>query len=343
MNPQVQKIQQYIEKSTKILIATHIRPDWDALASALLTEKILQKKYPNKYIRVVIEKGTIPNGEYLPGYTEILTDSFLTVVSEFDPDLIVITDCPSVNRISFSVSELEAWYHNNTIPIIAIDHHPPEDRMLPEIVFSTPYNCAVEEVYELFITECGYTQPAEIHRYLGAGILNDTNNFRFMRVNNRHTFSLVEKILSEGHFIDEIDRQITRYTPDHLLVVAEFLQNHQSDENVAYFWVTDEFAQAHPEISRDAYSIAKDAVNHYFLRNTTFKPIYLLLYPEGNGYKGSYRALINTYDVAFFAKKLGGGGQQPAAGFYLEAPSVETALAIALNTVAEHKEQAKIS
>lgn len=338
-----QSILDAITRAHKIIIFSHIRPDWDAISSNLLAAAILKKQFPDKKIISAIEKCAIPNGEYLPGYSEIVKENAVDVISREEPDLLIMTDCPDFTRISFDKDALKTYYANKTIPIIGIDHHPRERELLADYISNHNYNDAVEEVHMLFVKNFGFAEPEETPKYMAAGILNDTNNFMFLKENHRQTLDYVNDILDKGYLLDEVSRQITRYTGQHLLVLSEFFTHYKIGNHLTYFWVSDEFYKAHPEIPRDVYSIAKDVVNHYFLRNISFNEIFLVIYPEGTGYKGSFRALINRYDTTVFAKEFGGGGQKPAAGFNIEeVPSIEIAIEKVIDVVEKNLEKAKM-
>ena len=336
-------INETISKANKIIVFSHIRPDWDAISSNLLASEILRLQFPEKVIVSAIEKCAIPNGEYLPGYQNIETGNAMDTIEKEKPDVIIMTDCPDFTRISFDKEALKQYFSTKQIPLIGIDHHPRERELLADYISNHDYNDAVEEVHTLFVKTFGYAEPKETPKYMAAGILNDTNNFMFLKENHTQTLQYVDMILNNGYLLDEVSRQITRYTGQHLLVLSEFFTHYKIDKYVTYFWISDEFFHAHPEIPRDVYSISKDVINHYFLRNISFNEIFLVIYPENTGYKGSFRALINRYDTTVFAKEFGGGGQKPAAGFNIDGvPNITTAIQMVLEVVEENLEAAKM-
>lgn len=317
MTASEQTILELIKSAKNILLFSHKRPDWDAFSSLILATTILKENFPEKKITANIEQGKIENGEYIEGYSEILRENSIDLIEKTQPDLIILTDCSTFTRISFDEERAINFFVGKQIPVIGLDHHPLDREYLPELQSNHYFNSSVEEVHSLFIKKFNFADSATSPKCLAVGIMGDTNNFMFLKGSYNTTLDYVRYILDKGLLLDEVSMNISRYTKAHFTVLAEFLKNCTITDFVTYFYISDEFYTAHPEITPDIYSQTKEMVNQYFLRNVSFNKIFFLIYKDKGGYKGSLRALIDTYDTTVFATYLNGGGQKPASGYFI--------------------------
>jgi len=337
------KILELITKANSILVFSHIRPDWDAFASALLTTELIKTTFPDKTVSTAIEKGTITNGKYLPNYDSIKTDYALEVIKAFSPDLIIIADCPSLLRISVNSVAISEFFASSPIVTIGLDHHELLTTESPTYMSNHAFNSGVEEVFTLLVKTFGFKETPNSLKLLAAGIIGDTNNFLFLKGSYEQTFAYASYLLEHGIDFAEIDRQQNRYESIHILIIGEFLKNLTVTEFITYTFVSDKFYGVHPEINRDKYTESKEIFQLHFIRQVSDNKIVFLLYPEVPGYKGSLRSISDTYDTTVFAKYLNGGGHKTASGFKLIEPKTITeGIETVLTAINTHKQEALI-
>jgi len=337
------KILELITNAKRILVFSHIRPDWDAFASALLTTELIKATFPDKIVATVIEKGMITNGSYLPNYDTLQTGDAVEKIKGFGPDLIIVSDCPSLQRISFNSEAITEFFAISPIVTVGLDHHELVIINPPTYMSNHDYNSGVEEVFTLLVKTFGFKETPNALKLLASGIIGDTNNFLFMKGAYRQTFAYATYLLENGIDFAEIDRQQNIYEGAHLLVIGEFLKNLTITDFVTYTFVSDEFYKDHPEISRDKYTESKEIFQRHFIRQVSNNKIVFLLYPEVPGYKGSLRSISDTYDTTVLAKYLNGGGHKTASGFkLLEPKTIEEGVETVLTVIKTHQEEAKI-
>jgi len=336
-------ILELITNAKRILVFSHIRPDWDAFASALLTTELIKTSFPDKEIANAIEKGSITNGNYLPNFDSIITGNAVEVIKAFSPDLIIITDCPTLSRISFDSEAITGFYTSSHIATVGLDHHELVTTTAPTYMSNHGYNAGVEEIFTLFVKTFGFKETPNALKLLAAGIIGDTNNFLFMKGSYAQTFAYASYLLEHGIDFAEIDRQQNRYESIHILIIGEFLKNLTVTEFITYTFVSDKFYGVHPEINRDKYTESKEIFQLHFIRQVSDNKIVFLLYPEVPGYKGSLRSISDTYDTTVFAKYLNGGGHKTASGFKLIEPKTITeGIETVLTAINTHKQEALI-
>ena len=110
-----------IKTSKKILITSHFGPDPDAIASCLFTFGIIKTNFPDKILKITNE-GQVPQSlKSLEYFDEIVTEDFVNSLSNFNPDLIIVLDCPSIDRVSREQSQNARDYieKNNIKKIVA--------------------------------------------------------------------------------------------------------------------------------------------------------------------------------------------------------------------------------
>ena len=178
MNNIYKRIYKAIKKYNTIVIARHIGPDPDALASSLALKDIILNKFPKKNVYAVGASAT--KFRYL-GLLDKLPENL-------DNALLIVTDIPDNKRIDGANYKDFAYR-------IKIDHHPfvesfcdiewiddkasSASQMVMELVFNTPFKFNKE------IAEKLYT-----------GLVADTNRFLYSYTSEK-TFSLVSRLIKE--------------------------------------------------------------------------------------------------------------------------------------------------
>lgn len=179
MNNIYKKIYRTIKKYNTIVIARHIGPDPDALASSLALKDIILNKFPKKNVYAV---GASANKFKYLGQLDKLPE-------DVSKALLIVTDIPDSKRID-GASYKDFAYR------IKIDHHPYVETFCEIEWIDDKASSASQMVMELaFNTPFKITK--EIAEKLYTGLVTDTNRFLYSYTTEK-TFSLVAKLLKEN-------------------------------------------------------------------------------------------------------------------------------------------------
>lgn len=178
MNNIYKKIYKTIKKYNTIVIARHIGPDPDALASSLALKDIILNKFPNKKVYTV--GATAYKFRYLGTLDKLPED--------ISKALLIVTDIPDTKRIDGAPYK-EFEYR------IKIDHHPFVEKFCEIEWIDDKASSACQMIMELvFNTPFSFTK--EIAEKLYTGLVADTNRFLYSYTTEK-TFSLVSKLLKK--------------------------------------------------------------------------------------------------------------------------------------------------
>ncbi len=170
------QIYKEIKNAPKIIIARHIGPDPDALASSIGLKEIILNTFPNKEVYVV---GS-PTSKF----------KFLGQLDKFTEDmysgLLIVTDTPDYKRIDGVDSK-------KFQKSIKIDHHPFIEKTCKLEWIDDTASSASQMIAELALnTKLKLT--TETAEKLYAGIVADTNRFMFSYTSTK-TFDIVSELL----------------------------------------------------------------------------------------------------------------------------------------------------
>lgn len=291
MNNIYKKIYKTIKKYNTIVIARHIGPDPDALASSLALKDIILNKFPNKKVYAVGAAA------YKFKYLGVLDK----VPDDVKDALLIVTDIPDTKRIDGA--DYKSFDYR-----IKIDHHPfvekfceiewiddkasSASQMIMELVFNTPFEFNKEIAEKLFI-----------------GLVADTNRFLYSYTSEK-TFNLVSKLLKEQKIdMDKIYNNLYMRPLKELRFQGYISQNLKLTENgVAYLLITDD--KMH-EYNIDA-ATAGNMINNFNYIDEILVWVLFSVDVLNSNIRVSIRSrgpIINTVAQAF-----GGGGHAFASG-----------------------------
>lgn len=173
------KIFRLIKKYDEIVIARHIGPDPDAIASQIALRDSIKNTFPNK--RVYAIGAGVSKFKYL-GFLDKPDYNSLTNT------LLIVLDVPNFYRVD-GIDDLD--YKE----IIKIDHHPKEDIVGTVDFTSDEYSSTCEMVANI-LYETKLMMDKDISEKLFLGIVSDSERFLFKNT-TVGTFEICAKLIKD--------------------------------------------------------------------------------------------------------------------------------------------------
>ena len=180
------QIYRIIRNYNEIVIARHVGPDPDAVASQIALRDSIRATFPDK--RVYAVGAGVSRFKYL-GYLDHPDYNSLTNT------LLIVLDVPNF----FRIDGIEGLTYKD---ILKIDHHPKEDIVGTVDFTSSDYSSSAEMVADLlFNTKLVINE--DIASKLYVGIVSDSERFLF-RNTQVHTFEVALKLIKDFNlnFVD---------------------------------------------------------------------------------------------------------------------------------------------
>jgi phosphoesterase RecJ-like protein len=328
-----QQLKVYIENSEKILITSHLSPDPDALASALLLGEILESNYPDKRVLVVLEEKPNKDLSFLKGYENIQFADLAETVKTEAPNLFIMTDVNTIDRVCRKKSdELKQWLkdnHNNCTTVV-IDHHEEDGRDTVDLFINRGSPAATQDVYQIFFKDLSLQKPPGYEKTAMLGILTDTHRFKYANPKYHETFEIVSQLIEAGANIEALENQLERYSQLQILVFGQLASNLVlSEKGYSWSYIKDDFTNTwlSSNKSQDDFKSGCELFVNQYIRNIEDNKWGFIVFPDlaaGHSfYSVSFRAVSEAKNVADLARQLGGGGHKPAAGAKIQAARVE--------------------
>ncbi len=285
-----------ISKESKVAIFCHVRPDGDALGSAL-SLKLALKSLGAK--AEVFCDDIVPERFYFLKETTTVRKDFCE--SDGYSALIAI-DCAEINRLGVFAVEFENF--KNTY---SIDHHISNTRFAKEnFVMDNASNC--ENVCDL-IREMGVEITNEIANLLALGVVTDTGNFKHNNVTAK-TFSVASALKERGaDFNSIVYNTFTKQTKERAklfgLVMSKIRYYHE--ERFALITITQDLL-----VETGAKPDETEGFIDFIMGIDSVEVGASLMEIAKNKYKVSLRS--KSADVNAVAGAFGGGGHISASG-----------------------------
>jgi bifunctional oligoribonuclease and PAP phosphatase NrnA len=297
-SPLIAKIVASVRERQKFLIATHVRPDGDAVGSLLSLTFMLRKLGKNADPFV---EGAVPPGcEFLPGVDLISYEN--PDPSQYDAAILV--DCGDFQRVGSPLAEII-----QQIPfIIGIDHHASHVPFGNISWVEPTASSTCEMLYDL----CQGLQLSldpDIATQIYTGILTDTGSFRFSNTNQR-VLKIAADLVSSGARPDHIAEEVyDSASPQRLLLLSRALSTVEfhADHRMAT-------AELSLEMFSETGSTPMDSegfINH--LRSVKSVQIAIVFREDTDGLVYISMRSKGGVDVAGLATRFGGGGHHRAA------------------------------
>ncbi len=309
-----QKAVDLIDKSSNILITTHIKPDGDACGSVaamydVLTalgkkvELILPSELPEWYEFLFTEK--------VPIIDEDVTLEQLKQGQFAEPDLIVLIDVNSNNQLS----KFSEYLKQNDKPVLVIDHHITNDGLGDVELIDTTAAATALIIFD-FLKYANWQITEKIAQALFVAAATDTGWFQFGNTDSKVHRSCAE-LIDAGVNPTQIYHDLYQnFSPQRFKLMAAMLNTLELHLNGRF--ATQHILQADFERTGAAYKDTENLIDECQRISTVEAAALFVQLPDGR-VKISLRS-SGAIDVRKIAAKFGGGGHTMAAGVHLPGP-----------------------
>lgn len=298
----LREIAEAIERRNRFLVATHVRPDGDAIGSVLGLTSILRKL--GKTADAYCQDPAPPAQAFLAGAHHIRQ----RLVDPSVYDAAVLVDCGGLKRVGDALAD-----SIQRIPLlINIDHH------LNDAPFGDLYwvNSAASSTCEMLYDLCQYLRvplDTDLAAQLYTGLLMDTGGFRFANTRQRVLEIAAELVAAGADPAYLAEQAYEAATPEAIQLLARVLGTIRflADNRLASAELTQKMFTETGTSPVDSEGF----INH--LRSVKSVLLAMLFREDKDGVIHVSLRSKGPVDVAAFAKRHGGGGHRHAAAFRL--------------------------
>lgn len=295
-------IKSRLAAAQSVLVASHVRPDGDAIGSLLAMGLALEDA--GKPVQMVLTDGVSSSFRHLEGADRIKThidgsyDTFITV------------DCADFRRTGKPFAALPQ-------PDINIDHHITNERF-GGLNLIEGQEVATSAILTNYLPAWGFKITKPIAAALLTGIVTDTLGFRTSNV-TPEAMRQAALLMETGADMPELYmRGLVRRSYAAARYWGSGLSNLQRQDGIV--WAT--LALADRKASGYSGNDDADLIN-IISAIDGFKVGIIFVEQTKNRVKISWRALEPGIDVSAIASRFGGGGHAAAAGADVEGPLEE--------------------
>jgi bifunctional oligoribonuclease and PAP phosphatase NrnA len=300
--------------ATSIIIATHDRPDGDAIGSVMALA--LAARAAGKSVQVVLDEPVPRRYAFLTVGEKLLPSAaFGGAVASCD--CAVILDTSTVEQLRALAKDIPAARDK----LVVIDHHQTWQD-IAAIRWSDPSRAAAGVMVLELLDELGWPLLQPVARAIFTAVCADTGWMQYANTDAR-ALAAAGRCLEAGVAVDELYRTLFQNDrPQRLALLGRMLAGMtlHAAHRVALMTITrDDFAQ-----TGAAYDETENLINEA-LRIGSVAVAVLLVEQQGE-IRGSMRSKrpadsdAPVVDVAKVAQSLGGGGHERASGFRMAAP-----------------------
>lgn len=308
------KFQEIIKSSQKILITSHKFPDWDAVCSLLSMYDYLSKAYPEKdYGLYFSEKNPYESFNFLKNYEKIQwVEDIVSVINNFDT--FIFLDGNTLNRFAHKEEKINLTKFKS----ICIDHHPGEpDNFNLSIIEINQASCS-QLIYKTFFRGRNELLDREVAETILTGILGDTNTFSYINSAKSDTLLYGKELLDIGNFdLQTLELRLSQSTVREFELLRILINNTknitiQGKPQLTYtFLPLSYFGRYSKEEIRNASAKYKNAI----LRQVNKHNWGFVITPDYEDTLGiSFRSTPGAPNVQKLAQAFNGGGHVMAAG-----------------------------
>jgi len=286
-------IKERFDRSSKIVIASHIRPDGDAIGSLLGLGLAL--KDAGKSVQMVLADGVPASYSHLEGSELIVKEP----MKEYDTFITV--DCADFKRVG-------KVFENFAQPDINIDHHKTNEKF-GKLNLIEPEEVATAAILATHLSAWGLKITKPVAAALLTGIITDTLGFRTSNT-NPSALRLSAMLMETGvNMPDLYMRSLVHKTFPAARYWGAGLSRLEQENGIVWGTLTLE------DRKRSGYGGNDDADLINLISAIHGNKVGMIFVEQSDRHvKISWRALEEGIDVSPIAKKFGGGGHAAAAG-----------------------------
>jgi phosphoesterase RecJ-like protein len=307
------RLKSLIDRAKTVHITSHVRPDCDALGSALGLAAILRKL--GKTVRIINAQPTPPNLAFIDPDREILVlGEGISAADAVKADLWIIADTSAWAQLG-SVGDVLRQFEGTRI---VLDHHVGEDDLGAELFKDITAEATGRLVAEL-ATYLQVPLTPEISTALFAALATDTGWFRFPSA-SAETYRVAARLIDTGASPAELYGNLyERETAGRVRLRGVVLSRIRTelDGRLAHTWILRDDYAATGALPTDT----EDLVNHCLEIDGTEFAVILIEQPNG-GFKISFRSRCAA-ECNQIAQRYGGGGHKAAAGAFIRGSFAE--------------------
>lgn len=307
--PPIKKIAAAINAAPRIIIATHIQADGDAVGSVLGLVHALRARGRNVVPWPVVHPPR--RYRFLKGFDELEIAGDPAVR---EGDILLALDCADPGRLPHA---LVPWARRGE-RVIAIDHHA-SNGGFGELRWVDPQAPAASaQVWELLLA-MGDPFPLDSAYALYIGIATDTGNFTFSNT-NKWAFEAAADLINRGVEVARVERELQqRFTLEYANVLGAALAGMKRAVNGAVVYMS--LSRADMERA-GAGGDETEGIVDFTRRIAGCRVGVLFRELINNAVKVSFRA-ADELDLLPLAVAHGGGGHAAAAGCRVEGTLAE--------------------
>ena len=275
------------------MVASHIRPDGDAVGSLIGLGLALQNA--NKIVRMVLADGLPSNFRYLEGSSQVRKEP------DGDFDTFITVDCADFKRLGKP-------FQNFGQPDINIDHHITNERF-GILNLIEGQEVATASILTKYLPSWGYEITRPIAAALLTGIITDTLGFRTANI-TPEALHQAASLMETGVNLSELYmRGLVRRSLPAARYWGAGLSKLDSEDGIV--WSTLSLADRRAS----GYDGNDDADLINMISAIEGHKVGMIFVEQRNNHvKISWRALEQGVDVSTVAQHFGGGGHAAAAG-----------------------------
>lgn len=282
-----------VRKSRRYLVAGHVDPDGDAVASVLLAGKLLSA-LGKDYVLYLHDPVPSKFG-FLSG-----TEKIAHNLPSGDFDTVIILDTPDLKRLGVEPPQSR---------IINIDHHPSNTGFGDVNWLETDRTAACLMVLEL-VEKAGVPFGKEEGEMVFTGLYTETGGFTYPNV-SAEAFERSAELLRMGVDASDIALRITSRNARNLELLGSVLNTLKIEQGVATIELTE-------RMLKEAGIRRAEQDSDSFIRYPASIPgVKIAIFLRENGEEDEVRLSfrsVKEVDVDKLAARFGGGGHRNAAG-----------------------------
>ncbi len=295
-------IAEALRKNDRIVIASHLNPEADAIGSSIALGLALEAM--GKRVYLYNPSGAPRNLKNLPR-----AHTVADCLPGWKPDALVVVDCGDFERIGVEAAQTLA----DVALIINIDHHSTNSGF-GHVKWVDPDASCTGELSAALIDELDARWTEDMALWILAAIMADTGNFQFSNT-SPSAFELAGRMVELGARPEMVARNLYgNLLPGNLKLLGMVLLTLEvfPEKKVAAVKITKEMLEETGTRPDDIEGFVE------YPRNLEGVEVAVLLREQKDGaYKVSLRSK-GEVNVADIAHSFGGGGHNQAAGFTVE-------------------------